>query len=210
VIAPARRVAYEVLVRIEQRRAFSDYALNSATVNALELRDRRFVTEVVYGALRHQSLLDQVLSETVSRPLEETEPAVRILLRMALYQLWQLDRVPQHAVVDDAVKLSKAASRRSAGFVNAVLRGLTRSRPWEAPDFPQQYPPWIRVSLPEWLWKRWETRWGAERALQFGDSLNDPPARSSWVPEGGGDPRYQDEASQLIAHLLGDVTGWSI
>jgi 16S rRNA (cytosine967-C5)-methyltransferase len=240
VTAPARQTAFDVLRSVELRNAFSDYALNSARVNRLEAIDRNMVTEIVYGTLRWRQLLDRWLGEASSRPWNNVDADARVLLRMSLYQIWQMDRVPDHAAVNDAVELAKTKLRRGAeGFVNAILRNLARSRPWLEPGFERMYPPWERASLPRWLWERWETRWGADMALRYAQSLNRPPqaafrfisaaegvsaARfhaSDVVPgaylaakddgvETGETIAWQDEASQLIPHLAGNVNGCRI
>jgi 16S rRNA (cytosine967-C5)-methyltransferase len=239
VISPARRVAYELLCDIEFRGVFSDYAVNSARVARLDVRDRHLVMELVYGCLRWQMLLDQMLAGFSARPWEKIDPNARILLRMALYQMWRMDRVPNHAAVNDAVELAKQNLRRGAeGFINGLLRQAGRDCSWKEEDFRRRFEPWVRASLPKWLWRRWETRWGAEAALNYALSLNRPPARafrlvapeaapSGWEPSSlvpgafietyaarGSETveisTYQDEASQLIPHLFGEISGMQI
>ncbi len=175
-VAPARKLAYQLLRRIESLKSFSDYALNSRAVGRLELRDRNLTTEIVYGTLRWRGLLDFILATAISRPLEGIDPNVRILLRMSLYQMCQMDRIPDHALVHDAVELCKQEVRSGVEkFVNAVLRRLSRERPWEDPEFSKLCPAWDSVSLPKWLWERWSQRFGSERARAYALSLNGPP-----------------------------------
>ncbi len=241
-IAPARRISYRLLKRIESGRVFSDDALNSEDIGKLEIRDRHLTTEVVYGVLRWQAPLDYVLAGLSSRPWQEVAPAARILLRMGLYQMWQMDRIPDHALVHDAVELAKHELGEGIGrYVNGILRNLTRARPWRGNEFLRDAPPHIQVSLPLWLWNRWEGRYGETRAKEFALSLNVPPRVAVCLAEesaqgnnlpfeavpsdivpgafirsgpereqeselGGPIPfRIQDEASQLIPHLLGPV-----
>ncbi len=243
-IAPARRVAFELLQRIEAEGLFCDAAVNSPELARLETRDRHLTTELIMGTLRWQGLLDFVLSAASSRAWDEIDATVRCLLRLSLYQMWKLERVPDHAAVNDAVELAKArAGLGAAGFLNAILRRLGRERPWERERYAESLPPWVRVSLPRWLWDRWSARYGAEAAQQYALSLNEPPRvavrmSASWA---GRDPAadgmtaselvpgacfmttgdrsrdgvldgylIQDEASQLIPHLLGPITGWLI
>ena len=104
-IAPARLASFDILSRIESRAAFSDYLLNSPRMSAMSSRDRNLATEIVYGTLRWQGFIDHVIMKTSSRP--ELDPGVRILLRMSVYQMFFMDRVPAHAVVHDAVEISK-------------------------------------------------------------------------------------------------------
>jgi len=220
--------------------AFSDNAINSVAMNKMEARDRHLTTEIVFGTLRWQAWLDYLLAGACSRPWKDVDPQVRILLRMSLYQMWRLARIPDRALVFDAVEMAKRRMRRGVdGFVNGMLRGLGRDQPWNDPALIRKCPIWTRVSLPEWLWERWSLRWGEEAAREFALSLNEPP-RAAWRMEslgleGGGEGlqpsdlvpgacllsasgrkpisvevaagSIQDEASQLIPHLLGGISG---
>ncbi|MBN2317783.1 MAG: hypothetical protein JXR49_01845 [Acidobacteria bacterium] len=243
-ISPARQIGYSLLQQIEHNRIFSDDALNSEIMETVDARDRHLITEIVYGTLRWQSRLDYLLAGISSRPWADVEVEARILLRMSLYQMWHTDRIPDHAVVNDAVELAKKNLKRGIDrFLNGVLRHLARSRPWEEPGCLQNAPKWIRVSLPRWLWKRWASRYGENAAEEYAVSLNLPPRpflRLGVKPDGGqfsfnvqpsdlvpgaflleSKPdineqgrsvrvAYQDEASQLIPHLLGDIRGWTV
>ena len=243
--APARRACFDVLCKVEFRGRPSDSALHSEKVSRLRPIDRSLATEIAYGTLRWQGWLDYLLSRAITIPADRVEPEARIILRMSLYQLAWMERVPDHAVVNDAVELAKQALRRRApaSFVNGVLRRLTRERPWAKPGFDSDWPGWARVSLPQWLWERWTVRFGAADAAAYARSLNEPPAQTFWVVDGipqdgsvaGADPsplvpgafvrrdrapveqaakssrlHYQDEASQLIPHLLGRLEGMRV
>jgi 16S rRNA (cytosine967-C5)-methyltransferase len=245
-ISPARKLCYRILYRIEHHHVFSDDALNSEDIARLDLRDRHLTTEIVYGTLRWQALLDHVLAKASSRPWPEVAPNAKILLRMSLYQMWQMDRMPDHALVYDAVELAKQELGKGIDrYLNGVLRRLAHTRPWTQEAFLQEMPPCAQVSLPEWLWFRWAERYGENNARDFAVSLNKPPQaafrligekeglealppgvmRSDLVPDayiGYVDERldnapgsfrfqFQDEASQLIPHLLGPAaSGWKI
>lgn len=243
-IAPAREIVCAILGKIENGRIFSDNALNSEIMETVDLRDRHLVTEIVYGTLRWRSRLDYLIAAASSRPWAEVETGARTLLRMSLYQMWHMDRIPDHALVNDAVELAKRNLRRGVDrYLNGILRHLARTRPWQEPARIQSAPKWIQVSLPRWLWKRWANRYGESAAEAFALSLNSPPRHvlrlalddgganipfeaqpsdlvpGAWVqvsrPEEKKDDRtltvvYQDEASQLIPHLLGDIRGWTV
>jgi 16S rRNA (cytosine967-C5)-methyltransferase len=175
-ISPARSLSFKLLSRIESRRLFSDNALNSKDMTRLEVRDRHLTTEIVYGTLRWQAALDHVLAQLSSRPWEEVSPDAKILLRMSLYQLWQMNRMPDYALVHDAVELAKREGKIGmGGYINGILRNLTRTRPWEGGGFLQDAPMWIRLSLPKWLWNRWYKRFGEKEAEDFALSLNRQP-----------------------------------
>jgi 16S rRNA (cytosine967-C5)-methyltransferase len=244
VISPARRICFRLLSQIESRGVYSDAALNSKLMETADHRNRHLITEIVYGTLRWQSRLDYILAGVSSRPWSDVETEVKILLRMSLYQMWHMDRIPDHALVNDAVELAKKHLKRGIDrFLNGILRHLTRNRPWEDKRNLQDEPKWIRVSLPQWLWKRWAERYGENMAMKYAEALNTPPLAalrlgsdpgigklsfrvypSDLVPgayiriTGAGetireDPEplpFQDEASQLIPHLLGPIRGWRL
>jgi len=189
VIAPARQAAYEALCRIELRPAHSDDVLNSEIISRLEVRDRNLATEIAYGTLRWRAWLDYLIEGAVSRSWDSVESRLRILLRLSLYQMSRMDRVPDHAIINDAVEIAKARLRPAlAGFVNGVLRTLSRSRPWTLPDFHRDCPIWVRVSLPQWLWERWEAQFGPDGACEYALSLNRPPQTAFRLPGRQGPP----------------------
>jgi 16S rRNA (cytosine967-C5)-methyltransferase len=176
-ISPARKLCYRLLCRIEAHRLFSDDALNSEDMKQLEPRDRHLTTEIVYGTLRWQALLDYMLAKLSSRPWQEVDPGAKILLRMSLYQMWQMDRIPDHALVYDAVELAKRELGKGIDrYLNGILRRMTRIRPWkEEAEFLKNAPGWIQSSLPQWLWERWVVRYGESKAREFAGSLNRRP-----------------------------------
>lgn len=182
-IGPARIAAFSILREIEQRGSHSDDLLNSRLVELLEERDRGLATEIVYGTLRWQGWLDYLLSRVVSRPLAKLEPGIRILLRLSLYQMCRTDRIPDHAIVHDAVELAKTHGRAgAAGLVNGVLRTLTSDRLWLREEVRHSCPPWDAVSLPQWLWERWARRYGTREAVDYALSLNVPPPLTCRLP----------------------------
>jgi 16S rRNA (cytosine967-C5)-methyltransferase len=240
-VAPARRAAFRVLEEVELYGKPSDESLHGDIVARLRPIDRNLTTEIIYGTLRLQGWLDHLLGGITAGRWESVYPKARLILRMSLYQAARMSRVPDHAIVNDAVELAKQVLKgRAAAFVNGVLRRLVRDRPWNDPGFEQRCPPWVRASLPRWLWERWRARFGEDAALAYALSLNQPPDRTGWFlqepaseeagagfekcrlvpgafsvrkePGGSGSAEaplihYQDEASQLIPHLLGRARG---
>lgn len=175
-IAPARQIAFDLLSRIELRHDHSDSALHTVELNGADARDMRLVTDLVYGSLRWKAYLDFILARAADQPWRRISPEMRIILRMSLYPILFMDRVPQHAVVNDAVELAKRLpGHKGHAFVNGILRNLLRERPWEADDFSHRCPDWARVSLPHWLWDRWVLRFGKDEARAYALSLNQPP-----------------------------------
>jgi 16S rRNA (cytosine967-C5)-methyltransferase len=201
-ISPARRLSYKILCRIELQNIFSDSALNCEEMRRLAPRDRHLTTEIVYGALRWRALLDYLLTESSSRLWEKVEPGPKILLRMSLYQMWYMDRIPDHAIVNDAVELAKRELGKGIdNYINGILRNLTRTRPWKGHGFLRGVPPWTRVSLPKWLWDRWEKRYGEADAEAFAISLNATPQRALRVirnSDQSGQPPFEAIPSDIV------------
>jgi 16S rRNA (cytosine967-C5)-methyltransferase len=159
-ISPARTTAYRILRRVEAGRAFAVDLLQSQEVSALKEADRRLATELVMGVLRWRGELDFQVREVSGRPVEGLDPEVATILRLGVYQIQFLERVPKAATVNEAVEMTKAARKGSAtGLVNAVLRrcpparsGL-RSRRFE--DLDKATLASVRRATPAWLLKRW-------------------------------------------------------
>jgi 16S rRNA (cytosine967-C5)-methyltransferase len=175
---PARDVAARVLERVEADLSFADSALETElTSRGLEARDAALATELVYGTLRWQRYLDWVLAPHSRRRLESLDPRVRVLLRMAAYQIAFLERVPAFAAVNDAVTLAPRAPGVSA-FVNAVLRSFTRRGARERePASPRDPTEALaaRCSFPTWIVERWVARYGREDAESLMRALNERP-----------------------------------
>lgn len=149
--ASARETALDCLLAGEKQGAWSDgYLKNAIRQNGLSGREAGLCTRLVYGVLQNRMLLDWHIGRRSSVPVEKMEPAVRGALRLGLYQLLFLDRVPAHAAVNESVALAKGKSRnpRAAGLVNAVLRTVDKER---GSELPQPEALSTRYSHPEWL-----------------------------------------------------------
>jgi len=175
-IAAARKLAFEVLRLVEGGGYAADLLHHRGA--ALESRDAGLAAEIVLGVLRRQNQLDFLIEHYLGRPATRLDPEVRILLRMGLYQLRHLDRVPAHAVVHDSVEQVKHAGKRSAaGLVNAVLRKVDRA-PVAFPDRA------IELAIPGWLLERWERHYGRETAEGMAQAALTTPETYVRVPAG--------------------------
>ena len=178
--APARAAAVRALVRVAIDDAFADLALDAElTARRLTPRDAGLATELVYGTLRWQRYLDWLLAPHSRRRLETLDPRVLVLLRLAVYQIVFLERVPAFAAVSDAVSLTRARAKPGvAEFVNAVLRSFTRrgaaEREPALPADPVEALA-IRTSFPTWLARRWMERYGTDEATRLMRAMNDRP-----------------------------------
>ena len=186
-MSPARSIAFEVLTRVESGGWASDLLRQLSA--PLDSRDAGLASEIVFGCLRYQAQLDYLIGRhTGSRTLDRE---VRIALRMGVYQIRYLDRVPPHAAVGESVELVKRANKRSAaGFVNAILRKVDRT-PVAWPDRATEF------SCPAWLLERWDRHYGPATAQGIAAAALQPP--ETYVASTG---RIQDIGSQLIVPLL--------
>ena len=183
--APARVAAYRALHAIAGAHADLPTALARSREQLSDARDRALAADIVTGTLRWQRALDHVIEHVARRSLARIDADVLTILRLSLYQILHLDRVPASAAVDDAVELARGARKTSAsGFVNALLRTTLRQRqrlplpPRPALDDERAARlAYLGVthSHPDWLVARWLDRHGfdaAERWVQFN---NTPP-----------------------------------
>lgn len=157
-----REIAFRVLLKREQSQRFTENLLDQAlTQNPLSAADRGLCQELVYGCIRQQSTLDHLIDE---RTDGRKQPAgVRIALRLGLYQIFWLDRVPEHAAVHETVAVAKHNGlTRPAGFINAVLRHYSREYTQTKKLIRQLQAdaPAIGFSHPDWLVDRWVRDFG--------------------------------------------------
>lgn len=122
--ANARALAAQILGRCTGEDRYSNLALDTVIRrNPMEAADRALLTALVYGVIERQLTLDYIISVLAKRPIDEIAPQVQVLLRLGLYQLSYMNRIPTHAAVNETVSL---APKRVKGFVNAVLRSYLR------------------------------------------------------------------------------------
>lgn len=173
--SPARTAAFQILLRVQERDAYSSELLHSELLRDLSSADRGLCTEIVLGVLRWQSSLDASIAAVSDKSTRGLDPEVLIALRIAAYQIRFLDRVPARAAVNESVELVKAARKRSAaGFANAVLRKLVSSPPaidarTPAEELSQ------RLAHPHWLVVRWMEKFGAAATQKVCESNQSVP-----------------------------------
>jgi 16S rRNA (cytosine967-C5)-methyltransferase len=180
-VAPARRIAFEILWRVEAEGAYAADLLYARLDEGVTARDRALATELVLGVLRSSRLLDFLL-ERAARPVARLDREVRLALRLGLYQLLFLSRIPAHAAVNDSVELTRRARKASAAaLVNAVLRRAAQGPfgPAEiAKLLPGDLPPAERLGIlhshPTWLAERWLARFGQQATLALLKANNRP------------------------------------
>lgn len=181
-IAPARESAFRILQDIQIRHSHSHIALHGELENVrMSKLDVALVSEIVHGVLTWQRLLDHWIRQLTNVKLQSE---VIHILRMSLFQLRFLDRVPAYAVLSDAVELAKKYAPRAHGFVNAVLRGAGRQetydKPLSAPHFSglSRRELALRLSYPEWLDRHLVAALGERDATQAMWALNQKEPRT--------------------------------
>jgi len=177
-ISPARLAALRILKQARESGLPLSEILHGRTadlIGRLAPRDRALTMEIVYGTLRWQGQLDWLLEKVADRSVDRIQSTVLLILRMSLYQIRFLDRVPEPAAVNEAALLARESHLEGlVGFINGVLRGAIR-RSTELNEALASAPDWIRQSHPEWLWVRWQKRFGAEAARALAVRNNEPP-----------------------------------
>jgi 16S rRNA (cytosine967-C5)-methyltransferase len=252
-ISPARLAASRILQQVETG-AFSSILL-AAEEPRLQAVDRALCHELVLGVLRWQLFLDRIIEHFSKRRIESLDPPVRIALRLGLYQLRFLTRIPASAAVNESVSLVRAARLSSAtAFVNAVLRQAIREAEYApAADIADPLEKIaVQNSHPTWLIERWADQFGIEETEAFARANNTVPptafrvvkmrakevdvlaklkdagaiveasqiVKGAWRVSGAtsllrelsaaGEIYLQDEASQLVADVLGVFNGDSV
>jgi 16S rRNA (cytosine967-C5)-methyltransferase len=171
-VSPARAAAFEILLRVDRDQSYASELLHSARPAKLSSDDHRLITELVMGVLRWRSLLDQRLATTSSQELDRLDPEVLAALRLGLYQLQFLSRVPARAAIFESVELVKAARKRSAApFVNAILRKAGQRSVESSLEAIKHCADASQLAAcsahPEWLVARWVERYGLAAARQI-------------------------------------------
>jgi 16S rRNA (cytosine967-C5)-methyltransferase len=176
--SPARRLAWRILQAVEQG-GYADALLGSELARSrLRREDRALVARLVYGTLAWQAYLDHLLAGFSSIPLADLDPPIRVLLRMAMFQIVHLDRIPPFAAVATAVELAKSYQHgKVAAYVNAVLRRAAEG--WRGVPLPARERDVaghlsVRWSHPRWLVELWLNEYGAQETEALLTADNEP------------------------------------
>ena len=186
-ISPARTIAYDALLRVENEAAYASEVLharlNENTTAKVSARDAALATEIVMGTLRWQRLLDFLIEHYTAKKSLALDVEVLVALRIGIYQLRHLARIPASAAVDESVELVKRARKQSASsLVNAVLRRAARERAKSVKellplDLPTADALGLLHSHPTWLVERWLERFGREKTVALLEANNETPRR---------------------------------
>ena len=176
-----RQAALEILLQSAQKHATLDRTLDAISPGLAHLSqpDKNLCYAIVFGVLRHRNFLDFIIQSFAKIPLSRMDLPVLTVLRMALFQLRFLDRVPNFAAIDTSVTLIKNRNgKKTAGFVNGVLRNAVRQfHTLSLPDPHTDLMGHITIvhSIPQWLAERWLARYGPEQILELCRTINQVP-----------------------------------
>lgn len=205
VVSPARKAAFEILRRVEEESAYAAPLL-AAGDDGLRVEDRALSYELVLGTLRRQLWLDRLIDYYSNRKAQSLDAPVRLALRLGLYQLRFLTRIPASAVVNESVNLAHAARLRSAApFINAVLRRATREPDYDPAsginDDIERLS--VETSHPAWLISRWREAFGFEETEAFARANNEaPPVAFRIIKSRADESEVLDELGAAGGRLL--------
>ncbi len=184
-VSPARAAAFAILSKVATTAGHSDDLLHAPAVSALSPEDRNLTMALVLGVLRWQLQLDAQIRPMLQRPADEIHPAALLALRLAIFQMEHMSRIPAHAAIHESVELAKAnGAFHASAMVNALLRRWQRERAGAGAAIGQQAPRQTLASVspaeiahPAWLMQRWRAKYGGRAArLIAGYDQAEPPA----------------------------------
>ena len=199
-----RQIALQSLLRSQQTHRAVEPILSLEFRSAeLSPADTGLCRELVSGGVRWRRLLDWLIERATEG--REQRPVIREILRLGLYQIFFLSRIPEHAIVDESVRLAKAENcLGQAGFINAMMRRFLREREQITRDIAdlQKARPALGQSHPDWLYERWEERWGREKTIRLMEWNNQPAPTCARVNRLLTDPgslakRWEDEGVEV-------------
>jgi 16S rRNA (cytosine967-C5)-methyltransferase len=199
-----RQIALQSLLHSQQtHRAVEPILSREFRSAALSPSDTGLCRELVSGGVRWRRLLDWLIERATKG--REQRPVIREILRLGLYQIFFLSRIPEHAIVDESVRLAKAENcLGQAGFINAMMRRFLREREQITRDIAdlQKARPALGQSHPDWLYERWEERWGREKTIRLMEWNNQPAPTCARVnrlltDSGSLAKRWEDEGVEV-------------
>jgi 16S rRNA (cytosine967-C5)-methyltransferase len=168
--SPARKAAYEVLLRVFEQDAYADRAFRTAA-SGLDERERAFAQRLAYGAVQRVRTLDHAIETLGKRPVRKLDPPVRAALRLGAYQLAYTETAP-HAAANESVELVRGARlERAVPFTNAVMRRLAAGMRGLLDALPDGA---LKESYPDWIADVWTRDFGADAALALMRAQNEP------------------------------------
>jgi 16S rRNA (cytosine967-C5)-methyltransferase len=169
-VSPARRAAYEVLMRVFEQDAYADRVFRTAA-EGLDERERAFAQRLAYGSVQRMRTLDYAIDTLGKRPVRKLDPPVRAALRLGAYQIGYTDTAP-HAAANESVELVRDAKlERATAFTNAVMRRLSEGMRKLLDSLPEGP---LKESYPDWIYETWVRDLGRDDALALMRAGNEP------------------------------------
>jgi len=165
----SREIALDILLEILERGGYSHIILRQALnkYQYLDKSERAFISRIAEGTVEYLLQIDYIIDSFSNTKVSKMKPVIRTILRMSVYQLIYMDRVPDSAVCNEAVKLAvKRKFTGLKGFVNGVLRNISRNK--EGLNWPDDS---VRYSMPAWIVSMWEESYGRETAVTMMESF---------------------------------------
>ena len=195
-VAPARRAAYEVVLRVFEEDAYADRVFRTVAAK-LDERDRALAQQLAYGTVQRVRTLDHAIETLARRKVHRLDAPVRAALRLGGYQLAFMGGIARYAAVNESVELVRGARlERAVPFTNAVLRRLTVGIRELIESLPEGA---LKLSYPDWVEEAWTRDLGREVALALMRAQNEPPElvvrrnrRKAGEIEGDPDPELPD------------------
>lgn len=170
----ARETALLILYKTEYEGAYPNLELKSAIPEEMEQRDRAFVTSLVYGVINKKLTLDYIIEQYSKIKLKKLSKYIHQILRMGLYQMFFMDKIPQSAAVNESVKLARRYGHgASAGFVNGLLRSASKGE-IKYPTDKIQYLS-VKYSFPVWICEKWISDFGYEFTQKLMSAFDNEP-----------------------------------
>lgn len=170
-----REQIVDLLIEVEREQSYAQLSLKNA-LEDLDSRDKALATEIFYGTLKYEIQLDYWINQYSKTPVRKMKPLIRNLLRMSVYQMIYLDKIPSSAIINEAVKIAKKRKFQGlSGFVNGLLRNIDRER--ENLSFPDpkkslSFSYSIQYALPEWIIEMWLEQYSKEEVAAICEALN--------------------------------------
>jgi 16S rRNA (cytosine967-C5)-methyltransferase len=208
-VSAARLAAFEILLLVGQGKGHSDELLHSERTDALSPEDRNLATALVMGVLRWQIALDARVRGLLQRPEQRLAEPVAVALRMGVFQLLHMDRIPAHAALSESVELCRAAGEPHAtGMVNAVLRKVASAQKPGVRIHESTAAFAERLGHPLWLVERWVKAYGREAALAICEADQQEHASGGMFAEASSEGEtasaalpVMDDGSRLVAEV---------
>ncbi|WP_040330721.1 16S rRNA (cytosine(967)-C(5))-methyltransferase RsmB [Clostridium ihumii] len=181
----ARKIAVDVLIQVFKNKAYSNIVLGiELNKSKLSDVDKGLTTEIVYGTIKYKYTIDKIIESFTQKNFKKLDDFVLNILRISVYQIKYLDKIPDFAVVNEAVNLTKKnASVGASKLVNGVLRNYLRNLDKEYCEDDKLEKMSFEYSFPKWMINHFITQYGDENTIKILSGLNERPALTVRVNE---------------------------